>query len=87
MEHNGQEIETFVWKGQTRYRCPHSWESGAKCQFDAGSREAIVAHMQAPHLRKLPSSQPPPVPTPVPEAVHDTEARAADFKEASFAPE
>lgn len=81
-----QGIETFIWKGQTRYRCPGFWESGAKCEYDTGDRELMLKHIASPHLRTVPTG--PGTPRAVtPTTVADTEATAAEFRGARFATE
>lgn len=82
-EVNGTSVETFVWKGQTRYRCPGRWESGAKCEYDCSSIEQLAAHMKTPHMREL--KQEAPKPFTVPASAADTEKAAPEFKGASFA--
>jgi hypothetical protein len=42
-------IETFIWRGQTRYKCPRSWASGAKCEFNSHSLELLHKHIASPH--------------------------------------
>lgn len=43
------DIEVFYWCGQKRYRCPLSWESGAKCSYDTYDLEALKGHLSQPH--------------------------------------
>lgn len=61
----GLPFEVFHWKGQTRYKCPLSWDSGAPCAFDTFELNEMYKHLQEPHNRtgmtprkvtKLPSS-------------------------------
>ena len=77
--------ETFVWKGQTRYRCGGRWESGAKCEYDTADREAIIRHATSPHTRTLPTGPSMPAVVVAPASVFDTEASAPEFKDAKFA--
>lgn len=85
-ETNETKIETFIWKGQTRYSCPGRWESGAKCGYNCASMEQLTAHMKSPHLRAAPTGPgTPAAPVPVPAAVADTEVAAPEFKGARFA--
>jgi hypothetical protein len=44
-------IETFEWKGQTRYKCPRKWESGAQCEYNHYDLSALRAHAAEPHTR------------------------------------
>jgi hypothetical protein len=44
------EFETFMWKGQLRYRCPCSWENGVRCEFDTYELEAMRLHISQPHV-------------------------------------
>lgn len=78
-------IETFIWRGQTRYRCPGHWESGAKCEYDSADYNALVMHMRSPHLRAAPTAAPAAPTAAVPDAVADTEATAPEFTGAKFA--
>jgi hypothetical protein len=79
-------FETFKWKGQTRYKCGGMWESGAPCQFDTHDKNAIIAHMSAPHIRDptravvLANAPPPPPPSAL-----GTEESAAEFAHVRFA--
>lgn len=80
------QFDTFVWKGQTRYRCTGKWESGVPCSFDTHDKELLIKHMATPHLRTLPDARiAPPIPTPAPLAASGTEQLAAEFKDARFA--
>jgi hypothetical protein len=85
-ESNERQIETFIWKGQTRYKCPENWESGAKCEYNCASMDQLVAHMKSPHLRAAPVTTPP-QPYAVPVEAADTERAAPEFKGATFATE
>ncbi len=81
-----EHIESFIWKGQTRYRCTGYWESGAKCEYDCASREQIIQHMRSPHLRAAPNTAPPVPAAAIPVAdVADTESRAGEFAGSKFA--
>ena len=84
------DIETFIWKGQTRYRCPLYWESGAKCMFDTHEVELLKAHMtKQGHSREV-ASAPRSAPTlPVSTESHTTVTPTVDeeFKDVEFAPE
>jgi hypothetical protein len=85
MPEDSQNIEKFIWKGQTRYRCPGFWESGAKCEYDCSDMAQLIGHMRSPHLRTPPLSTSPMPATSVPAAVIETEKDAPEFKEAKFA--
>lgn len=58
-------VEVFHWRGQTRYRCPLFWESGAKCMYDTHSVTELRAHMtkgnhkravEVPQTEKIPET-------------------------------
>ena len=79
-------FETFIWKGQMRYRCGAKWESGAACQYDTQDKAALIKHMASPHLRAAPVGGSPSIAAPlVPMSVSGTEAQAAEFRDAKFA--
>ncbi len=80
------EIETFIWKGQTRYRCPLNWESGAPCSFDTHEMLALVDHMRGPHTREA-HLQPKPVSTRPPFTPAPTAGTGPDFVDVQYAPE
>ena len=46
-----EKIETFLWKGQLRYRCPLKWESGDPCAYDTYDQQLLREHMRNPHSR------------------------------------
>ena len=39
------DIETFLWRGQMRYKCPLHWESGTRCEFNTFSLDELRKHM------------------------------------------
>ena len=82
-EHTDQ-TETFIWKGQTRYKCGGRWESGAPCEFDTHDMDLLAKHRAEPHMRAI-AYVPASAQAHVPPSVYGTEAQAADFKEARFA--
>lgn len=46
-----QQIETFIWGGQTRFKCPHTWEGGAACTWNFSDIDELREHMEQPHNR------------------------------------
>ena len=44
-------LEFFMWKGQKRWKCPMTWESGDRCAFDTHDLDAMREHMTQPHTR------------------------------------
>jgi hypothetical protein len=42
------EFETFVWKGQVRYRCPHKRADGSPCPYDTYDLSLMRAHARFP---------------------------------------
>jgi hypothetical protein len=53
-------FEIFHWRGQKRYRCNQTWESGTPCEFDTYDLEAIREHAREPHTRTGKPVEPPP---------------------------
>lgn len=45
----GSQFESFVWKGQTRYRCTQMWEGGSKCEYDTYDLAMLKEHIRGPH--------------------------------------
>jgi len=79
---NEQQFDTFIWKGQTRYRCMGKWESGSPCAFDTADKDALIRHMASPHLRSV---KPPEAPMPALPVITVDEEVAAEFKDVHFA--
>lgn len=77
------EIETFTWRGQTRYKCPLNWESGAKCQYNTAAREELVQHMaKGGHTREAHKNV---VENTAPSAHITTEPVKPEFEKLQFA--
>jgi len=44
-----QQLETFLWRGQLRYKCPAMVGPDTPCEFDSYSANLILKHMQSTH--------------------------------------
>ncbi len=53
MANTSVKIETFLWKGQTRYKCPRIWEGGIKCDYDTYDLDLLRKHMMTGHVDAL----------------------------------
>ena len=42
-------LETFVWKGQTRYRCPWKYDNGGSCAYDTYDEKLLQDHVRDTH--------------------------------------
>ena len=51
---NETDYETFVWCGQTRYRCNRKWANGTACAFDTYDPALMDEHIRAVHVVKRP---------------------------------
>ena len=72
--------DTFIWKGQTRYRCNRRWDSGTPCEYDTHDLNDMAKHAAQPHLRLATAG--------APEAAAfspSDEKPAPEFRDARFA--
>src|ERR1044072_3096579 len=42
-------LETFVWKGKTRYKCPWRFDSGVMCEYDTYDPKLVMDHVKDTH--------------------------------------
>lgn len=58
---DGSGYESFLWNGQTRYRCKKTWDNGAPCAYDTYDLLSMHDHERTVHGKKRGIA--PPVPT------------------------
>jgi hypothetical protein len=42
-------LETFIWKGQKRYRCPWQYDAGGTCAYDSYDVRLLMEHVRDTH--------------------------------------
>ena len=86
-----EQFTESTWKGQKRFHCNQTWESGGPCEFDTHDMRLMLEHIRAPHTL---TGKAPKVARHQPSIIVDSEGKpivreepAPEFQEFRFRPE